>query len=285
MRKTISHNAAILRLISRIFYTRGNSLPVSRDATAAVMVTTKLATELAARFAGLDLFERLALVAAKVPGRIVFTTSLGLEDQAITHAIFVQDLGIEVVTLDTGRLFAETHQVWADTEGRYDRRIHGLFPDHSRVEQLVARQGTDGFRASVEARRACCAVRKVEPLGRALDGAAGWITGLRAEQSADRALLDFVAVDEAYGVIKANPLFDWPRERVVEFVRRHDVPYNPLHDRGFLSIGCAPCTRAVRPGEPERAGRWWWEQDKKECGLHHAPRARTAASTSKLERV
>jgi phosphoadenosine phosphosulfate reductase len=249
------------------------------------MDTTKLATELAARFAGLDLFERLALVAAKVPGRIVFTTSLGLEDQAITHAIFVQDLGIEVVTLDTGRLFPETHQVWADTEARYRRRIHGLFPAHSRVEQLVARQGTDGFRASVEARRACCAVRKVEPLGRALDGAAGWITGLRAEQSADRALLDFFVVDEAYGVIKANPLFDWPRDRVVEFVRRHDVPYNLLHDRGFLSIGCAPCTRAVRPGEPERAGRWWWEHDKKECGLHRAPRAPRGGEHIEAERV
>jgi len=229
----------------------------------------ELAIELATRLAGRDLFARLALVADKVPGPIVFTTSLGLEDQALTHAIFSQVLAIDVVTLDTGRLFPETYQVWADTEARYGRRIHGLSPDRARLEQLVARQGINGFRASVEARKSCCAVRKVEPLRRALAGAAGWITGLRAEQSPDRALLDLAVVDAAYGVVKINPLFDWTRERVVEFVRHHDVPYNPLHDRGFLSIGCAPCTRAVAPGEPERTGRWWWEQnDKKECGLH-----------------
>ena len=171
-----------------------------------------------------------------------------------------------------------------DTEARYGRRIHGLSPDRMRLEQLVARQGINGFRASVEARRACCAVRKVEPLRRALDGAAGWITGLRAEQSADRALLDLVVVDPAYGIIKASPLFDWTRERVVDFVRRHEIPYNPLHDRGFLSLGCAPCTRAVKPGEAERAGRWWWEQDdKKECGLHAS--ATGAANTSVVTRL
>jgi phosphoadenosine phosphosulfate reductase len=254
----------------------------------------ELATGLATRLVGRDLFTRVAIVAEHVQGRIVFTTSLGLEDQAVTHAIFGQDLPIEVVTLDTGRLFPETYQVWADTEARYGRRIHGLSPDRARLEQLVARQGINGFRASVEARKTCCAVRKVEPLRRALAGAAGWITGLRAEQSADRALLDLAVVDATYGVVKVNPLFDWTRERVVEFVHRHDVPYNPLHDRGFLSIGCAPCTRAVAPGEPERAGRWWWEQnDKKECGLHgsaiSAPHdalgAPSAAAAAQLEKV
>src|SRR5262245_46186903 len=256
------------------------------------MTTQKQATELAARLGGLDLFGRLALIAEQVPGRIVFTTSLGIEDQALTHAIFGQDLAIDVVTLDTGRLFPETYDVWAKTEARYGRRIRGLSPDRAHLEQLVARQGINGFRHSVDARRACCAVRKVEPLRRAIDGAAAWLTGLRAEQSADRALLDLVVVDPAYGVIKANPLFDWTRERVVEFVRCHDVPYNALHDRGFLSIGCAPCTRAVAPGEPERAGRWWWEQnDKKECGLHQAAAARSGApapaprSPAALEKV
>jgi len=259
------------------------------------MTTQELATELAARLRGADLFARLAVVAARVPGRLVFTTSLGLEDQAVTHAIFSQNLAIEVVTLDTGRLFPETYGLWADTEARYGHRIHGLSPDRARLEQLVERQGINGFRQSVGARRACCAVRKVEPLRRALDGAAGWITGLRAEQSADRALLDLAVVDAAHGVIKINPLFDWTRERVAAFVRQHDVPYNPLHDRGFLSIGCAPCTRAVAPGEPERAGRWWWEQsDKKECGLHGAPStapaisampAASAAARAQLEKV
>jgi phosphoadenosine phosphosulfate reductase len=232
----------------------------------------RLASALAAELPGRDLFERLALTAARIPGRIVLTTSFGIEDQVLTHAVFTQNLPVEVVTFDTGRLFPETHQVWADTEARYGRRIRGLSPDRRRLEALVARQGIDGFRASIEARRACCDVRKVGPLGRALDGAAGWITGLRAEQSADRALADFVVADPAYGVLKVSPLFDWTRDRVVDFVHRHKVPYNVLHDRGFVSIGCAPCTRAVKPGEPERAGRWWWEQnDKKECGLHRHP--------------
>jgi phosphoadenosine phosphosulfate reductase len=247
------------------------------------------AVALSCRFGAADLFERLAFAAAEMPGRLVFTTSLGLEDQAIAHAIFAQNIAIDVVTLDTGRLFPETYQLWADTERRYDRRIRALSPDHRSLEALVARQGIDGFRASIEARRACCAVRKVEPLARALAGASGWITGLRAEQSADRALLDFAVVDRAYGVVKINPLFDWTRDRVVDFVRAHDVPYNSLHDRGFLSIGCAPCTRAVAPGEPERAGRWWWEQeDKKECGLHrNAPRAATVSFSPvvQLEKV
>src|SRR5262245_62556461 len=144
---------------------------------APIMDNSKKATELATRLSGRDLLGRLALVAEHVSGRVVFTTSLGLEDQAIAHAIFSQDLAIDVVTLDTGRLFPETYEVWTETERRYGRRIRGLSPDHRSVEALVARQGIDGFRASIEARRACCAVRKVEPLGRALDGATAWITG------------------------------------------------------------------------------------------------------------
>ena len=224
---------------------------------------------LAARFGALDLFERVAAVRNDVLGRIVFTTSFGLEDQAIAHAILSRDLAIEVVTLDTGRLFPETHQLWADTERRYGRRICALTPDHRRVEDWVAQHGIDGFRASVEARHGCCAIRKVEPLRRALAGAVAWITGVRAEQTADRAAMVYAAIDPAHGLLKVNPLLDWTRACVVDFVRDHRVPYNPLHDRGFLSIGCAPCTRAIAPGEPERAGRWWWEQDgHKECGLH-----------------
>jgi phosphoadenosine phosphosulfate reductase len=227
------------------------------------------ASQLTAGFAALDLFQRLSALSAAVPGRIVFTTSFGLEDQAIAHAVLAQDLPIDIVTLDTGRLFSETYEVWAETERRYGRRIRALAPERRSLETWIAENGINGFRASAEARRACCALRKVEPLGRALAGASAWITGIRAEQSADRALMPYAAVDPDHGLLKVNPLLDWTRDRVAAFVREHAIPYNALHDRGFLSIGCAPCTRAVPPGEPERAGRWWWEDaEKKECGLH-----------------
>jgi phosphoadenosine phosphosulfate reductase len=231
------------------------------------------------RFPALDLFERLTAIRAQIPGRVVFTTSFGLEDQAIAHAIFAQALTIDVATLDTGRLFPETYDLWAETERRYGVRVQAFAPEHRAVETLIAAQGIDGFRSSVAARLDCCAVRKVAPLARALDGAAAWITGLRADQSADRAQVPPALFDEERRLIKVNPLFDWTRERTREFVRAHDVPYNALHERGFLSIGCAPCTRAVMPGEPERAGRWWWEQSqKKECGLHVAHDARATSA-------
>jgi phosphoadenosine phosphosulfate reductase len=220
-------------------------------------------------FGGLGLEERLRAARAAVPGRLIFTTSFGLEDQAISHAIFAQDLAIEVVTFDTGRLFPETHQVWAESERHYGRRIPALVPERRSVEAWIAQHGIDGFRSSLEARLGCCGLRKVEPLGRALAGAAAWATGVRAEQSADRAMMRFAAIDPQHRLLKLNPLLDWTRDRVATFVRDHHIPRNSLHDRGFLSIGCAPCTRALAPGEPERAGRWWWEQDdRKECGLH-----------------
>ena len=237
------------------------------DAQALVAIGKRLADT----FGSLGLDERLSAACAAVPGRLVFTTSFGIEDQAISHAIFAQDLAVEVVTFDTGRLFPETHQVWAETEQRYGRRIRALLPERRGVEAWVARHGIDGFRASVEARLGCCGLRKVEPLGRALEGASAWVTGVRAEQSADRAMMSFAAIDAQHRLLKLNPLLDWTRDRVMTFVRDHRIPYNSLHDRGFLSIGCAPCTRALAPGEPERAGRWWWEQEeKKECGLHLA---------------
>jgi phosphoadenosine phosphosulfate reductase len=233
------------------------------------------------RFPALDLFERLAAIRSEIPGRVVFTTSFGLEDQAVAHAIFAQALAIDAATLDTGRLFPETHDVWAQTERRYGVRVLAFAPEHHAVETLIAGQGIDGFRSSVEARLDCCAIRKVAPLARALDGSAAWITGLRADQSADRAQVAPALFDEERGLIKVNPLFDWTRERTREFVRDHDVPCNALHERGFLSIGCAPCTRAVMPGEPERAGRWWWEQSqKKECGLHTAHDARAMSANA-----
>ena len=231
-------------------------------------------------FLRLDLPQRIAAARREISGRMVFTTSFGIEDQVIADSIFTQEIGIEVVTLDTGRLFPETYELWSKTERRYGRRIQALYPDHQRIEALVARQGANGFRASVEARHTCCATRKVEPLSRALTGAVAWITGMRADQSPDRALISCASVDQQYQLIKVNPLFDWTRDRVVAYLHNRCVPYNPLHDRGFLSIGCEPCTRAVAPGEPERAGRWWWEQDeKKECGLH----ARQPALTRRSE--
>jgi phosphoadenosine phosphosulfate reductase len=232
------------------------------------------AQRLTSGFRDLDLFDRLAEARRAIAARLVFTTSFGLEDQALTHAILSQGLAIDIVTLDTGRLFPQTYALWSETEARYAHRIRAFYPERASVEAFVAQHGIDGFRTSIAARQACCATRKVEPLGRALDGASGWITGMRAEQSWERATTPYAAVDAARGLIKLNPLLDWSRERVIAFVHEHGIPYNPLHDEGFLSIGCAPCTRAVKPGEPERAGRWWWEQeDKKECGLHSQPRA------------
>ena len=220
----------------------------------------------------LDLFERMAAARAAIAGPLVFTTSFGLEDQAIGHAILSQNLDIDLVTLDTGRLFAETHDVWAKTEQRYGRRIAAIVPERTALETLIDAQGANGFRASVAARQSCCHVRKVEPLNRALRGAAGWVTGLRADQSQHRTEVAFASVDPARRLIKINPLFDWTRERAVDFTEAHNVPVNTLHAAGFLSIGCAPCTRAIKPGEPERAGRWWWEDEgKNECGLHANP--------------
>jgi phosphoadenosine phosphosulfate reductase len=222
-------------------------------------------------FAELDLFARVATIRSLISGRIVFTTSFGLEAQALAHAIFSQGLAVDVATLDTGRLFPETYDVWARTEHRYGVRIAVFTPESNSIERLVAKQGIDGFRSSVAARLECCSVRKVVPLARILDGSAAWITGMRADQSAERAELLPASFDKRRQLIKVNPLFDWTREQTLEFVQTHRVPYNALHDRGFLSIGCAPCTRAVEPHEPERAGRWWWETTgNKECGLHTA---------------
>jgi phosphoadenosine phosphosulfate reductase len=221
-----------------------------------------------ARIAGDTPAARLAALRAAVPGRIVFTTSFGLEDQVVTHLIAAAGLDVDIATLDTGRLFPETYETWARTEARYGRRIRAFYPDRAALEAHVGAHGIDGFYGSRAAREACCAIRKVAPLARALDGAAAWITGLRAGQSAAREAVELAAWDSARGLVKVAPLFDWTRERTADFAARAGVPVSPLHARGFPSIGCAPCTRAVAPGEDERAGRWWWEQGAKECGLH-----------------
>jgi bifunctional enzyme CysN/CysC len=237
-----------------------------------------IAPRLARRLAPLSAAERLVEFRNAVQGRIVFTTSFGIEDQAILHLIQEHNLDIDVVTLDTGRLFPETYDLWAETERHFRRRIRAIYPRHDRLEELVDRQGINGFYESVEARTACCFVRKVEPLNRALRDAAGWIVGLRADQSANRQETDIVAQDAARSLLKLSPLFDWSRDAVVDFTKAKSAPVNALHEKGFVSIGCAPCTRAIRPGEPERAGRWWWEDEsKKECGLHIGSEAQKSA--------
>jgi phosphoadenosine phosphosulfate reductase len=215
--------------------------------------------------------ERLQALRANVPGRIVFTTSFGIEDQAITHWIFTSGLDIDVVTLDTGRMFPETYDVWAATEDRYGRRIRSFHPDSAAIAEFVGDWGINGFYHAKEARLSCCGIRKVEPLGRALAGASAWVTGLRADQSGARAAVPPASWDAEKALVKSAPLFDWTRDMVVAFVEAESIPVNALHAQGFPSIGCQPCTRAIQPGEPERAGRWWWEeQSAKECGLHVA---------------
>lgn len=224
---------------------------------------------LAPRLAPLDLDHRLKLVRDFIPGRIVFTTSFGIEDQLVTHSVFTQGLDIDVVTIDTGRLFPETYELWERTEARYAQRIRAVYPQAAPLEALIEDQGINGFYKSVDARKACCHVRKVEPLSRILHGVSAWVTGLRADQSDARAEAPLIAFDAGYRLLKINPLADYSRDQVVALVEEFSAPVNALHAKGFLSIGCAPCTRAIKPGESERAGRWWWEEDnKKECGLH-----------------
>jgi phosphoadenosine phosphosulfate reductase len=222
-----------------------------------------------ASITGTTPWERLASLRETVDGRIVFTTSFGIEDQALTHMIFDAALAIDVVTIDTGRLFPTTYTLWAATEDKYARRIKAYYPNADAVAAFVADWGINGFYHATEARSGCCGVRKVEPLQRALAGASGWVTGLRADQSNAREDVALAGWDETHALVKIAPLYDWTRDRVADFVAAENVPINPLHAEGFLSIGCEPCTRAVAPGEAERAGRWWWESDEsKECGLH-----------------
>jgi phosphoadenosine phosphosulfate reductase len=244
-----------------------------------VSTTATGAETLSSRIAGIvNLEDRIAAIAQAVGGRIAFSTSLGLEDQAILHAIAATGAAIDVFTLDTGRHFPETLETLNETELRYGLKIRVVAPDAGELERLVARDGIMGFRLSVENRKACCEARKVQPLKRALAGAAAWITGLRREQSQGRASVPFAAWDEDYRLIKVNPIADWSIARLDGYLGANDVPVNPLHATGFPSIGCQPCTRAVRPGEDVRAGRWWWEnEDGKECGLHTTRRKEAVA--------
>ncbi len=212
--------------------------------------------------------EALAIVAELFPGQVVFSSSLGQEDQVITDAICMNKIGIEIFTLDTGRLFYETYDLIEKTNARYTTNLKIYFPDTTDVETLVSEKGVNSFYQSVESRKECCHIRKVQPLNRALEGAKVWITGLRAEQSDNRKDMPMIEWDEQRQLYKFNPLIKWSYDEMIAYINEHHVPYNPLHDKGFTSIGCSPCTRAIEPGEDDRAGRWWWETSKKECGLH-----------------
>jgi phosphoadenosine phosphosulfate reductase len=201
--------------------------------------------------------------------RIALSTSLSREDQVLTHMVMQLNPPMSIFTLDTGRLFPETYDLLARTNARYKTKVNVYFPDHHEVENMVNAKGINLFYDSVENRKQCCDVRKVKPLQRAFSMLDAWVCGLRREQSVTRTNLRLIEWDADNGLIKVNPLINWTEEQVLDYVQTHSVPYNPLHDKGFPSIGCQPCTRAILPGEDLRAGRWWWEHpESRECGLH-----------------
>lgn len=216
--------------------------------------------------------QALELVASLFPGEVVFSSSLGQEDQVLTDAIFRNDIDIRIFTIDTGRLFNETYELLDRTVARYKKPIAVFFPPATETEAWVAANGINGFYESVELRKGCCYVRKVLPLNRALQAAKVWITGLRADQSDNRKDMPVIEWMSDKQLYKFNPLIRWTYEEMIGYINDNNVPYNRLHDKGFISIGCAPCTRAIESGEEPRAGRWWWEASHKECGLHAVAR-------------
>lgn len=225
--------------------------------------------EIGEKIKDLDPVQALAYFAEAHPGKIVFSTSFGWEDQVITHMIFSNDIPIEVFTLETGRLFPETYYVWNRTLEIYKKPITAYFPQAEALQKMVEKKGPSSFYESVENRKECCGIRKLEPLKRALNGKQLWVTGIRSEQSLNRTDMTNLEWDEQNQLIKFHPIFYWSLDEVKAYIKKNNIVYNTLHDKGFPSIGCAPCTRAVREGEDFRAGRWWWEdQSKKECGLH-----------------
>lgn len=205
----------------------------------------------------------------KYKNKITFSSSMGLEDQVLTHMIAKQDKTTPVFTLDTGRLFPETYELIEKTNARYRINIRVMFPEQMEVENMVKEFGINLFYNSIENRKRCCHIRKILPLQRALKGNEIWITGLRKDQSVTRHDTDLCEWDEKNNILKLNPLINWSEKMVWDYIHEHNIPYNQLHDKGFPSIGCQPCTRAISEGEDIRAGRWWWENpDSKECGLH-----------------
>lgn len=215
-------------------------------------------------------------------GKVVYSNSLGAESMVLTDLIWTQVPSIDIFSLDTGRLHEETYSLLERLERRYQRRVRLVYPNPQELESYTAENGINGFYNSVEQRQSCCHIRKVEPFRRAIAGAGAWVTGVRREQSATRAQAKAVEFDAPNGLYKVSPILDWTHDDIWAYIRAHKLPYNPLHDQGFPSIGCAPCTRAVEPGADSRSGRWWWENsDVKECGLH--PRIRIVPNTAKAQ--
>lgn len=213
--------------------------------------------------------EVIAYFAKEYAGEICLSSSMGAEDQVLTDMIAKVAPEVSIFTLDTGRVFPETYKLIDDTCKKYGKTIEIYFPSHERVEEMVRTKGINLFYANIENRKECCHIRKIEPLKRALKGKKVWICGLRREQSVTRYTTQTVEWDEGNQMLKVNPLINWTEKHLWEYICTHDVPYNVLHDQGFPSIGCQPCTRAISAGEDVRAGRWWWEEpEKKECGLH-----------------
>jgi len=231
-------------------------------------MSTEIANALLEKTKGFSIEETLAFLANEHKDKVVFSTSFGQEDQVITALIAKNELPINIFTLDTGRLFQETYDVFHKTVRKYKVDIQAYFPDAKDVENLLNKKGPNSFYESVENRKECCFIRKVAPLTRALKGNEIWITGLRAEQSENRNDLKAFEYDAHFNIIKFNPLLKWTLEDVQKYIDENNVPQNALHKKGFVSIGCAPCTRAIVEGEDIRAGRWWWESSHKECGLH-----------------
>ena len=222
-----------------------------------------------ARFADKSPEEVLTYFLSEYKDRIALSSSLSIEDQVLTDLIVKIDKSARIFTLDTGRLFPETYNLIDKTNIRYDIKLEVMFPDYKEVEKLVKAEGINLFYAGIDQRKACCRVRKLDPLKRAFEGLEVWICGLRREQSVTRQNVQLVEWDEANGLIKLNPLINFSEQEIWDYIKTNSVPYNKQHDKCFPSIGCQPCTRAIEPGEDIRAGRWWWENpDQKECGLH-----------------
>lgn len=232
-------------------------------------VNQNAVTELAQRAEPMSAQHVLQLALDTFGRKAALSSSFGAEDMVLIDMLMKLDRTARIFTLDTGRLPQETYNVIDATRAKYGAVIEVFFPQAEAVQTMVAEHGMNLFYQSVENRKLCCGVRKMEPLRRALSGLDAWITGLRREQSITRTAVHKIEWDEGNGLVKVNPLVDWTHDDVWKYIRENNVPYNPLHDRGYPSIGCGPCTRAVQPGEHERAGRWWWEHpETKECGLH-----------------
>lgn len=224
---------------------------------------------LASEYEGKSAEEVLNWALEKFGDKVALATSFGAEDVVVTDILVKVSPKARIFTLDTGRLPEETYKVWEEIEKKYGIKIEPYFPDTASVEKMITEHGPNLFYQSVEFRRLCCKIRKVEPLHRALSELDAWITGLRREQAVTRATVHKVEYDKGNDIVKINPIADWHEQQVWDYIKKNNVPYNALHDKNYPSIGCEPCTRAIKPGEDVRAGRWWWEEpEKKECGLH-----------------